>query len=100
MHPEGDEFARTALPHAGSLLRFAVRQTRDRAAAEDLVQETLLLAWRGFHRFKAGTNPRAWLFRILINAFHAQHRKTRFAPALVDLSPDLYAAPNSDLDRL
>jgi RNA polymerase sigma-70 factor (ECF subfamily) len=62
------EFESTALVHAQSLLRFALRTVRDRQRAEDLVQETLLSAWRSFHQFEPGTNCRAWLFRILINA--------------------------------
>src|SRR5437867_8258722 len=70
-----DEFERIAMPHSRSLLRFARRLTSDAAAAEDLVQETLLLAWRGFHQFAPGTNVRAWLFRILLNTFHAKGRR-------------------------
>lgn len=62
------------MPHTRSLLRVAKRLTPD---AEDLVQETMLLAWRAFHQFQVGTNPRAWLFRILMNAFHARGRKMR-----------------------
>lgn len=73
-----------ALPHTRSLLRVARRLTWDRAAAEDLVQETMLSAWRAFHQFHAGTNLRAWLFRILMNAFHARGRKAQ--PALMPLA--------------
>jgi RNA polymerase sigma-70 factor (ECF subfamily) len=51
--------------------------TLDSASAEDLVQETMLLAWRGFPGFQTGTNARAWLFRILFNAFHGANRKAR-----------------------
>jgi RNA polymerase sigma-70 factor (ECF subfamily) len=74
------EFERTAMPHSRSLLRFAFRLTHDRAEAEDAVQETLLQAWRNFHQFQAGTNARAWLFRILINVFQQQGRRVRSAP--------------------
>ena len=72
------------MPHVRGLLRVARRLTRD-SAAEDLVQETLLLAWRSFHQFQRGSNERAWLFRILLNAFYAQGRKARAAPAVVPL---------------
>lgn len=68
------------MPHLRSLLRVARRLTPDVAAAEDLVQETMLLAWRGFHRFQVDTNVRAWLFRILLNAFHGHGRKARRVP--------------------
>ncbi len=63
------------MPHLAALLRVARRLTFDPASAEDLVQETMLLAWHGFHNFQTGTNARAWLFRILFNAFHAAARK-------------------------
>lgn len=63
------------MPHLAALLRVARRLTLDPESAEDLAQETMLLAWRGFHGFQTGTNARAWLFRILFNAFHAAARK-------------------------
>ncbi len=72
-----DEFERVAMPHTRSLLRVARRLTSETARAEDLVQQTMLSAWRGFDRFQAGTNARAWLFRILFNAFYAEGRKMR-----------------------
>jgi RNA polymerase sigma-70 factor, ECF subfamily len=80
-----DEFARIALPHSQSLLRVALRLTFDSSVAEDLVQETFLLAWRSFHQFRRGTNVRAWLFRILFNAFYGQGRKLRAVPPLISL---------------
>jgi len=73
------------MPHTRSLLRVARRLTSDGDAAEDLVQETMLAAWRGFHQFRSGTNERAWLFRILINAVHARGRKLRATPAMMPI---------------
>jgi RNA polymerase sigma-70 factor (ECF subfamily) len=70
-----EEFEKTAMPHLAALLRVARRLTLESTSAEDLVQETMLLAWRGFHRFEAGTNARAWLFRILFNVFYGAGRK-------------------------
>lgn len=72
------------MPEAQRLLRFALHLTRDKPSAEDLVQDTLLKAWRGFHQFKDGTSARAWLYRILVNAFHEQGRKVRNVPIPVD----------------
>lgn len=63
------EFEETALVHLDILYRSALRFTHNRAEAEDLVQETCLRAFRGFHRFNPGTNCRAWLLTILRNEF-------------------------------
>jgi RNA polymerase sigma-70 factor, ECF subfamily len=72
--------------HSQSLLRVARRITAGSSIAEDLVQECLLLAWRGFHQFAPGTNARAWLFRILFNAWYAQGRKLQRIPDIVPLT--------------
>lgn len=91
-----DEFERVAIPHSRSLLRVARRITLDVPAAEDLVQETLLRAWRSFDQFQPGTNARAWLFRIMFNAFYAQGRKARSAPVLVPLDhPRMESEPQN-----
>jgi RNA polymerase sigma-70 factor, ECF subfamily len=62
-------FADLALPLFDQLYNFAHWLTQDRAEAEDLVQETYAKALRGFSGFQPGTNFRAWIFRILRNAF-------------------------------
>ncbi len=85
MNSRQDEFERTAIPHSRSLLRVARRLAGDPATAEDLVQETLYKAWRSFGQFQTGTNIRAWLFRILFNAFYAQGRQISAAPTVVSL---------------
>lgn len=64
-----EEFEQTALVHLDTLYRVALRLTRNRAEAEDVVQETCLRAFRSFHRFNPGTNCRAWLVTILRNVF-------------------------------
>jgi RNA polymerase sigma-70 factor (ECF subfamily) len=66
------EFENIALPHTVSLFRYAIRLAGEKARAEDLVQETLLSAWRNFHQFERGTNCKAWLFRILKNLHYKQ----------------------------
>jgi RNA polymerase sigma-70 factor (ECF subfamily) len=80
-----EEFERVAMPHAGSLLRLAMRLEHDRGRSEDLVQETLLRAWRAFDQFERGTNCKAWLFRILLNLFSKRRRKVNTAPQMVSL---------------
>lgn len=62
-------FEDLALPLFDQLYNFAHWLTQDRAEAEDLVQETYVKALRGFGSFQAGTNFRAWMFRILRNSF-------------------------------
>lgn len=74
------EFEATALVHLDALYRGALRLTRNRAQAEDLVQEALARALRSFDRFTAGTNCRAWLFKIMRNAFLNRVRAEREAP--------------------
>jgi len=70
-----EEFEGAALPHVNDLLRTAMRLTRSRTEAEDLVQEVYLQAWKSFHSFEPGTNCRAWLFKILLNKLNRQRRK-------------------------
>ena len=79
------EFEEVALPYLGLLLKVALRLTRNRADAEDLVQTTYLKAFRFFHRFETGTNCRAWLFRILRNTFINRYRKEAREPKKVDI---------------
>lgn len=68
--PGREAFEAVALPHLEAVLRFALSLMRGhRGDAEDLAQETFLRAFASFPRFEAGTNVRAWLFRILRNAY-------------------------------
>ena len=73
--PSKADFEREALPHLGALFAAAVRMTRNERDAEDLVQDTLLRAYRFFDTFEAGTNCKAWLFRILTNVFCNRYRE-------------------------
>jgi RNA polymerase sigma-70 factor, ECF subfamily len=77
------QFEYLAMPHIGSLLRSARRLTRSMSEADDLVQETMLSAWRSFHRFKIGTDCKSWLFRILLNAFSHQRVRLRRSEQVV-----------------
>jgi len=72
-------FETEAMPHVSSLFRVALWLTRDRAEAEDLLQETLMQALSSFHRFAQGTNCRAWLVSIL---YHMQSKRRRTAARL------------------
>ena len=80
-------FEHEAMPHTASLLRAAISITRDAAVAEDLVQETLLRAWRFFDRFDQGTNCKAWLFRIMLN-LSTRVREKRTAESISSIPLD------------
>jgi RNA polymerase sigma-70 factor (ECF subfamily) len=85
-----DDFHREALVHLDSLYSAALYMTRDSRGAEDLVQETMLKAFRFFHRYKPGTNCKAWLFRIMTNTFinskRGKHREVAYLEN-VDVHP-------------
>ena len=85
-------FADQAMPLMPSLYSAALRMTRNPADADDLVQETYLRAYRGFGGFQAGTNLKAWLYRILTNAYINAYRAKQRRPDESDLDDveDLY----------
>lgn len=70
-----DAFAGEAVGHLDALYAVACKLTRNPAEAEDLVQDTLLKAMRAKDQFHAGTNLKAWLFRILTNTFINKYRR-------------------------
>jgi len=74
------------------LYSAALRMTRNPADAEDVLQEALLKAYRGYGTFKAGTNLKAWLYRILTNTYINKYRKQSRRPDEVELGEleDLY----------
>lgn len=80
-----EEFNDAALPHLAALLRTATRLCGARDAAEDLVQETYLQAWRSFSRFQPGTNCRAWLYKILMFSHSRARRDQSRRPMVAEL---------------
>ncbi|MGH7540631.1 MAG: sigma-70 family RNA polymerase sigma factor [Gemmatimonadota bacterium] len=82
--PRRAEFEREALAHLDALYGLALRLAGGEVArAEDLVQETLLRAYRAWDDFELGTNSRAWLMTILRNAFINEFRRARRRPQTV-----------------
>lgn len=79
-------FADEAMQYAPQLLSTAMRMTRNRSDAEDLVQETMLKAYRSFGSYEDGTNLRAWLFRILTNTFINTYNAKKVRPQENDLA--------------
>src|SRR5207248_1418474 len=85
-------FADQAMEFMPSLYTAALRMTRNPADAEDLVQETYLKAYRGFGGFQAGTNLKAWLYKILTNTFINSYRSKKRRPEQTEIEDveDLY----------
>lgn len=89
--PEAAEFERLFRGAADVAYGVAYRFTRNRADAEDLVQEAALLAFRAFASFEPGTNFKAWLLRIVTNCYLSKRRRQKYRPTLdLDDTPDLY----------
>jgi RNA polymerase sigma-70 factor (ECF subfamily) len=79
--PVQGEFEALLSPILRMAYGTAVRLTRSRTEADDLVQDAALLAYKAFATFERGTNFKAWFFRILTNAFYSRHRKDRHEKA-------------------
>ena len=81
-------FEEDAMQYMDALYRTALRMSRHREDAEDLVQETYLRAFNFIDRFKPGTNLKAWLFKILTNIFINRYRKVSREPQVDYLGDD------------
>jgi len=109
--PAAWDFRNGELPFADALYGAALRLTRNRQDAEDLLQETYLKAYSHYEGFTEGTNLKAWLFRIMRNSFINNYRHMKVGPREVDLasteeafetalgkiSPDPAASPEQEL---
>lgn len=78
-------FEREALAQLDTLYRAALRFTNDPSRAEDLVQDTMLRAFRAWRSYRPGSNARAWLLTILRNTFINDYRRSRREPVAMDL---------------
>ena len=81
----GRSFDNEALPHLDTLYRVALRLTADPTLAEDLVQDTMLKAYRSWKQYRPGTNARGWLLTILRNTFINDYRRRKHEPVAMDL---------------
>ena len=104
---QSEAFEAMVSPHLGALSALAWQLTRDAVHTEDLVQETLLKAYRFLHRFELGTNFRAWLMTMMRHLYFSQLRKQarevltehlEYIPA--SEPPELEADDEDDADRL
>jgi RNA polymerase sigma-70 factor (ECF subfamily) len=81
----GRSFDEEALPHLDALYRVALRLTGDASQAEDLVQDTMLKAYRSWRQYRPGTNAKGWLLTILRNTFINDYRRRKHEPVAMDL---------------
>ncbi len=79
-----EAFETEIMPHVNALQSFALKMTNDHEDSDDLVQETLLKAFRFFDKFENGTNAKAWLFQIMKNSYINNYRKNSREPNKVD----------------
>ena len=80
------QFEALLTPWLDPLYASALRLTRNERNAEDLVQDTVMRAWRFFEKFQKGTNFRAWIFKILTNTFINSYRRNTRERSLQDES--------------
>src|SRR6266705_5252061 len=78
-------FEKEALKYLDELFGSALRMTRQREAAEDLLSEVYAKAWKSFNQFEPGTNLRAWLYKILTNTYINHYRHNQRQPLMVEL---------------
>jgi len=102
----GDErrqvFEAEAIPLLDGLYGGALSLAGNRPDADDLMQETVLNAYRNFHRYQPGTNLRAWLNRIMVNAFISRYRRKGRSPERAnvdDLADALTGSTPEDATR-
>jgi len=92
-------FENELLPHVGALQTFAYHLTYNQEDADDLVQETYLKAYRFIDKYDEGTNAKAWLFKILKNAYINEYRKRVKQPTKVDYE-EIVAYHDTDDDHI
>jgi RNA polymerase sigma factor (sigma-70 family) len=85
-------FFQEALSHLDALRNFAFKLCRDEQCTNDLVQETMLKAYRSYHTYQEGTNCRAWLFQICKNSYINDYRRKQYETIPQDFSEELASA--------
>ena len=88
-------FEELAFPLMDGLFSTALRMTGHRDRAQDLVQDSMLKAYKNFHRFQEGTNFRGWIYTILTNTFINDYRRRRNEPAVIDFTENPPASPDT-----
>jgi RNA polymerase sigma-70 factor (ECF subfamily) len=78
-------FEKEAMKYMDELFASAMRMTRQKESAEDLLSEVYTKAWKAFDQFEPGTNLRAWLYKILTNTYINHYRQKQREPYMVEL---------------
>jgi RNA polymerase sigma-70 factor (ECF subfamily) len=100
-HARRQSFEQLAFEHMNELYGLALHLTRNRADAEDLVQDTCLRAYRHFDGFREGSNFRAWIFTVLRHTFITQQRRRRSRVTAVGMgAPGLHLEDPRSLEGL
>ncbi len=94
--PTREEFQKEAFPFMDEIYASALRLTRQRENAEDLVSEVYSRAWKSYGQFTRGTNMRAWLYRILTNTFINHYRQKQREPGIVNLDQPTNESESGD----
>jgi RNA polymerase sigma-70 factor (ECF subfamily) len=95
------EFEALVEAHSGEIFAYVWRLLRDTADAEDCLQDTFLRAYRSFSRVKAGSNYRAWLYKIATNTARTYAKQRgRINARTIDLDPDLESDRSSPAERV
>lgn len=79
-----ERFKQEMVPHLDALYNFALQLTSDPNDAKDLLQDTIVKAYRFFDSYKIGTNAKSWMFRILNNSYINDYRRKSNLPGFVD----------------
>jgi RNA polymerase sigma-70 factor (ECF subfamily) len=94
-----DAFRELTDPYRRELQLHIYRIVGSTQDAEDLLQETLLAAWRGLEEFEERASVRAWLYRIATNRCIDALRATRRRPQTNDRTPTAEPSQRADLAR-
>ena len=85
-----EQFQESMIPHMDLLYNYAFYLTGNREDASDLLQETYLKAFRFFDKFQPGTNAKAWLYRIMRNAYINEFRRLKRIPDHVEYDENVF----------
>lgn len=94
------KFETEVIPHLDALYGLALKYTHNEADAQDLVQDTLFKALNSFASFDAGSNCRAWLFKILTNTFINKYRRHNREKLYADSVIDEYKHSSKEIKNV